>query len=159
MQIQLNNKVIISDPCYDLDVWCQTILDNVLPGAYDCFTKTVTDPRWGTRVTSLEVCHEQCRCPNYKPTSFTIGVDSGQAGIFDYDYYEKYHTNTLNNTIINDQWYDKVCDITLSPPQYGAVDNRGFVSSSGFGDGVYPCFIAKNNNGKIIAIRIDFIED
>lgn len=159
MQIKLNNKVVVSDPCYDLDAWYQGILEGVLPGMYNCEAKMVNDQFWGTRVASLEVCHKDYQKPKYEITPLPIGVDSGQAGVFDYEYYAKYHTNTLENVTINDQWYDDVCDITLAPQQCGTIEDKGFVSSSGFGDGAYPCYVAKNNNGEIIAIHIDFIEE
>ena len=32
--ITLSNVVMVSDPCYKLDTWCQTIITNVLPGTY-----------------------------------------------------------------------------------------------------------------------------
>ena len=32
--IKLGNKVMVSDPCYGLDTWCQGVLENVLPGNY-----------------------------------------------------------------------------------------------------------------------------
>lgn len=159
MQIKLNNTVVVSDPCYELNSCGQGVLKGVLLGFYNCEAKMVNDQFWGTRVASLEVCHECYAHPNYQLAPFTVGVDSGQAGVFDYEYYEKYHVNTLENMTTNDQWYDDVCDITLAPQPYGTTEDKGFVSSSGFGDGVYPCYIAKNNNGEIIAIRIVFIEE
>lgn len=37
--------------------------------------------------------------------------------------------------------------------------NGGVVSSSGFGDGGYEAFIAKNAEGKVIAVQIVFITE
>ena len=34
-QITLSENVMVSDPCYSLDTWCQTKLNNVLPGIYN----------------------------------------------------------------------------------------------------------------------------
>jgi hypothetical protein len=34
-QITLSENVMVSDPCYTPDTWCQTKLDNVLPGLYN----------------------------------------------------------------------------------------------------------------------------
>ena len=39
------------------------------------------------------------------------------------------------------------------------IDNLGFVSSSGFGDGSYTCWTARNEDGCIIAIRIEYITE
>ncbi len=43
--------------------------------------------------------------------------------------------------------------------QGNTVFDKGFVSSSGFGDGGYECFIQKDEDGKIVAIKIVFISD
>ena len=32
--ITLSENVMVSDPCYSPDTWCQTKLNNVLPGNY-----------------------------------------------------------------------------------------------------------------------------
>lgn len=41
----------------------------------------------------------------------------------------------------------------------GVIDNRGLVSSSGYGDGSYYCWTAKNNDDKIVSIRVEFISE
>ncbi len=41
--------------------------------------------------------------------------------------------------------------------QGNTVMDKGLVSSSGFGDGGYDCFIQKDEEGKIVAIKIVFI--
>ena len=129
-----------------------------------------------------------------------IGVDSGQAGFYDAEYFYK----TRNN----DKWYDEVCDLTVQSienkdymncmewvdrfhPEYqkllyskvltidklmeeyknskhrilffeklsaGIKDEKCCISSSGFGDGSYRLYIAKNANDKIIAAKIVFID-
>lgn len=158
MQIKLNSKVMLSDPCYGLNTWCQGVIEGVLPGNYNCKAKFINERYWGKRVAAIEVCHEDYKSPQYKPALLDIGVDSGQAGIFDYEYYEKYHTDDSEYDHVEKQWYDKVCDITLSENQCGPIGDKGFVSSSGDGDGSYECYVAKNHKDEIIAIRIVFIE-
>ncbi|MCC3352086.1 DUF4241 domain-containing protein [Ruminococcus albus] len=37
------------------------------------------------------------------------------------------------------------------------LDDKAFISSSGYGDGSYECFVARNPEGKIVAIKILFI--
>ena len=156
MKIKLENKVMVSDPCYGLNTWCQGVLENVLPGTYDCEVEYSDEGDWGTRVAAIEVTHQDYDgIIRFEPEDFEVGVDSGQAGIFDYDYYCKYHTDDD----VNDDWYDKVCKITLAKNQAGTIDDLGLVSSSGFGDGGYTCYIARERNGYIVAIRIEFITD
>ena len=277
--ITLGEKVMVSDPCYGLGTWCQGVLKNVLPGQYDCNVEYSDEGSWGTRVSAIEVTHV-----NYKASflllqmeDFEVGVDSGQAGIFDYEYYAKYHMDATERPHVNDDWYDMVCDLTsgyvtnpnyvsfLDLPEYKAsilsfrseldklkekypeldvdstymelinhyhelenpkeidlgsltetlrflksilngtyeetertegekaltsienkfslmlnkfyaeyrhninsekklyrntgntIDGLGFVSSSGYGDGGYNCFTAKNSDGKIVSIRVEFI--
>ena len=91
--ITLNDKVMVSDPCYGLNTWCQGVLENVLPGQYDCNVEYSDEGDWGTRVSAIEVTHvDYDRCTlDEELEKFEVGVDSGQAGIFDYEYYAKYH--------------------------------------------------------------------
>ena len=157
--IKLGDKVMVSDPCYGLNTWCQGVLENVLPGIYDCYVEYSDEGVWGVRSASIEVIHQDCENPQFEAEDFEVGVDSGQAGIFDYDHYARYHSDRLESEHVDDDWYEKVCGITLSKEQAGIVDGVGFVSSSGYGDGGYVCRTAKDENGRIVAIRVDFIEE
>ena len=158
--IKLGNKVMVSDPCYGLGTWCQGVLENVLPGNYKCDVEYSDEGDWGERVAAIEVRHQDY--DDFVPMdmeNFEVGVDSGQAGIFDYDYYAKYHDGYDVRPHVDDDWYDGVCDITLSEVSAGDTDELGFVSSSGFGDGCYSCWTAREENGYIVAIRIEFITE
>lgn len=277
--ITLGEKVMVSDPCYGLGTWCQGVLKNVLPGQYDCNVEYSDEGTWGTMVSAIEVTHvDYDRCTlDEELEKFEVGVDSGQAGIFDYEYYAKYHMDSTERPHVDDDWYDMVCDLTsgyvtnpnyvsfLDLPEYKAsilafrseldelkekypeldvdsaymglindyyelenpkgidlssltetlkllrsildgtheevektegekaltsienkfslmlhkfyakyikninskkklyrntgntIDGLGLVSSSGYGDGGYNCFTAKNEDGKIVSIRVEFI--
>ena len=202
--ITLGEKVMVSDPCYGLGTWCQGVLENVLPGVYDCNVEHSDEGDWGIRVSAIEVTHESCRGRfiALECEDFEVGVDSGQAGIFDYEYYAKYHMDATERPHVDDNWYDMVCDKTLTyiqNPDYeefcyeltdGSVeelkkrfdaffeyqdsiksikhiskcdgnitDGLGLVSSSGYGDGGYNCWTARNEDGKIVAIRVEFISE
>jgi len=196
--ITLGEKVMVSDPCYGLGTWCQGVLGNVLPGQYDCNVEYSDEGTWGTRVSAIEVTHV-----NYKTGSlllqmedFEVGVDSGQAGIFDYEYYAKYHMDATERPHVDDDWYDMVCGLTYTHtpnPDYekfhwentddstldayedylesiksrkylskldgNTTDDFGLVSSSGYGDGGYNCWTARNEDGKIVSIRVEFIRE
>lgn len=197
--IKLGEKVMVSDPCYGLNTWCQGVLENVLPGTYNCNVEYSDEGDWGVRVSAIEVTHEDYAYEMFEPEDFEVGVDSGQAGIFDYDYYCQYHTDSNDREHVDDDWYNRVGDLTLERvknPNYerfnwdvpnepieakikrydeyeasekywmylekltaNPIDNLGFVSSSGYGDGGYTCYTSKNKDGKINAIRIEFISD
>jgi hypothetical protein len=191
--IKLGNKVMVSDPCYGLDTWCQGVLENVLPGNYNCYVEYSDEGDWGERVSAIEVVHEKYDRPldiEFESEDFEVGVDSGQAGIFDYDYYVRYH----NKHTVDDSWYDRVCALTcenVKNPNYeefdwnadncydryqayketekcwpyiqkltaNPIDGLGYVSSSGYGDGGYTCWTARDDDGNIITIRVEFITE
>lgn len=108
--ITLGDKVMVSDPCYGLNTWCQGVLENVLPGEYECKVGFADD----SIVADIDVTHKDYvdRMLSYEAEEFEVGVDSGQAGIFDYDYYKKYHTDSSERDHVNRYWYNKVCGKT-----------------------------------------------
>ena len=119
--IKLGEKVMVSDPCYGLNTWCQGVLTNVLPGIYKCEVEYKDEGDWGIRVSAIEVTHEDYASEIFEPQDFEVGVDSGQAGIFDYDYYCQYHTDSNDGEHVDDDWYDRVCNKTheyISNPEY-----------------------------------------
>ena len=162
--IHLGEKVFVTDPCYGTSTWCQAELHNVSPGAYKCFIILSDEGTWGYRVAELHVVKEkllsihdsllEVPCST-EPYPATIGVDSGQCGIFEANYYE--HNQPDDDYDNPNSWYRRVCNITCSSAQAGIVDNLGVVTSSGFGDGRYSLYTAKEND-KIVAMKVVFIE-
>lgn len=55
-------------------------------------------------------------------------------------------------------FYDICCDMTLSDMGAGVLNN-GAVSSSGYGDGGYYCYAQYDENNKIVAAKIVFIDE
>lgn len=163
--ICLGEKVMVSDPCYGLNTWCQGVLENVLPGNYKCTVELSHEDDWGKRVSAIEVCHEDYTdnrgiAPEYDAEPFEVGVDSGQAGIFDYEYYAKYHSDSRNPEHVDADWYEQVGQLTCDEKVGfcgNVIDERGLVSSSGYGDDVYACWTARNPDGKIYSILVEFI--
>ena len=153
--ITLGNKVMLSDPCYGMNTWCHGVVENVLPGIYDCYVEYSDEGDWGVRVAEIDVLHQDAKRYSLRAADFVVGVDSGQAGIFDYDYYEQHHTDGS----VNDDWYNRVCAITLSDASAGTIDDRGLVSVSGYGDGGYGCYIANDADGNIVGFKIVYIYD
>ena len=162
--IHLGEKVFVTDPCYDTSTWCQAELHNVSPGAYKCFIILSDEGTWGYRVAELHVVKEEflsiygslSKIPyDTEPYPAIIGVASGQCGIFEANYYE--HNQPDDDYDNPNSWYRRVCNITCSSAQAGIVDNLGVVTSSGFGDGNYGLYTAKEND-KIVAMKVVFIE-
>jgi len=75
------------------------------------------------------------------------GVDSGQILLIDpcYVYKDEYGSGGD---------YDQCCQITLS--EGAGQTDLGVVTSSGYGDGVYPVYAQKDSNGRIKQVTITF---
>ena len=158
-----SGKLIVSDPCYDTDVWCRGELENVLNGTWHASTVELYTGSWGRRIARLIAVHEDFvneKMSKGQCMGFDVGVDSGQAGLFDASHYRD-DTVIPNHDNLKDKrpseiWYDHCCNITLSPLSAG-VRPYGVVSSSGYGDGSYDCFVCRNEYGQIIRAEIEFI--
>ena len=244
--IVLSNEVRVTDPCYDMDTWCAGTIENVLPGEFVCFSQKVDTGEWGIRVASIEIRHKDY--PDVEPiewvSSLDVGVDSGQCGLFDNEYF----SSLCENDKKKDEFYDKVCDLTCKEakiknkhytsfeessfykPEFkgldvrpyedvfadykvlvalkkemeenpdhpqkeliekklesypllqdfvlnrcrydfsdnsreevwgysfeaDVIDGKGFVSSSGDGDGSYACLVGRNSKGQVVSIKIDY---
>lgn len=157
--LELSKKVVVADPCYTLNTWCLGVVENVKEGKYEEVVSYADG-----RVAEIEVVHYdymkdflENRLLSYELHSTNIGVDSGQCGIYDYVFFEQYDNNKGEYDEL-ETFYGKACNITLSEQQAGVHDNKGFVSNSGYGDGCYNCYIAENNQGEVIAIKVVFID-
>lgn len=156
--ITLNEIAFLSDPCYDMGVWCCGGSIKVVSGEYDVFiTRSKSkDPWFKGRISNLIAIHKDYlknkKLPKTEITAW-CGVDSGTCGIFDIDYYEKYHADELN-----EEWYQKfVCgEICDKSAEYRICDGLGVWSSSGCGDGQYPVFCDYIGD-KAYAIRIKYL--
>ena len=176
-QILLGDSVIVTDPCYDTNTWCQAKVENVLEGKYDTFCNKVDTGDWGKRNASLIAIHKNYRGEEMKWEIYPaeIGVDSGQAGIFDIRDYKKdglemelpttmydgdsFDSDKWKSFFSNDfeegnDFYKKMCKFTLSEQGWGNYAS-GVVSRSGFGDGAYVLRVAKDK-GKVVGFFIDF---
>lgn len=166
--ITLSDKVRVSDPCYDNDVWCKTMLTGVLPGKYKVEVERSDEGDWGNRVARLFVKHEDYSHRNNWEYHSEIGVDSGQAGIFCESSYrndiiaENIKTPDSKFHIVfegeGEKWYEAMCKFTLDKEQWGTYDS-GVVSSSGFGDGSYPLEVVRESNGYIVGMMITYISN
>lgn len=173
----------ISDPCYEKGTWCAGSLENVKKGEWNCFLRKSDEGDWGIRNAEIMSVHsdinpdfisyedeiKKVRTEKLKSidgsdgkyifwelTNIHVGVDSGQAGIFD----ENIYPNTKEEQGEygdSTSFYGKCCDNTLNDIGCGVIEG-GFVSRSGYGDGGYNCFVAKKDD-EIVAINIIFIGD
>jgi len=135
-----SGRLVIGDPCYDTN---KTV--PALEGMWTAHVETCDEGDWGVRVKSVVVHHVDFNPADrrIKSRSFTFGVDSGQAGVFDSSFYG------------SDGFYDLCCKATLSKKGRGYVDG-GFVSTSGFGDGCYEAEV-QSVGDKAVCVEIVFI--
>lgn len=154
--------LVISDPCYEPKVWCRGELSNVCNGPWYASVAKTDEGSWGPRVAALIAYHIACEIPiddpRWKLTKINVGVDSGQAGIFDKTHYQDDAVAEgqpkRKGIAESDPWYAMCCEQSNSEAGAGVVP-YGVVSSSGYGDGSYDCFIVEDA-GEVIAVKIDF---
>lgn len=125
--IELGDKVMVSDPCYDLDIWCQGVLENVKPGTWHTKAENLNVNCWGNRCSALIAWHEDVEKPNdFEETDIRVGVDSGQAGIYDYDHF----AHIKDDEERDERWYDSI-------QTFFAQFNNEFNSLSNFQEPIY----------------------
>ena len=166
--INLGPEVYVTDPCYSVPTWCQTKLTNVLPGEW--VVSMIYDEKEGTnRNAELFLVHKDHQATKDLVYDWfgDFGVDSGQAGVFDAaSYRSDSAAEAINPPWIDfvlpgkdlegDAWYEKICKFTLGESGWGAYD-AGAVSSSGWGDGMYPVYGAEVD-GQVVALQLVFID-
>lgn len=168
-----SGEIVCSDPCYTIDppTWCQGIV-KARNGKWISEVKISDEGSWGKRIAELKIYHSDIadkflsEMGNIHLLNFSAGVDSGQFGFFDRGTYRNddsvsdlvkydFGTNYIKDES-GDEWYRACCYITLEHEQFGVLPN-GAVSSSGFGDGCYDVFGAKDENGDYIYLHVVFI--
>ena len=166
----VSGSIVCSDPCYSLDVWCMGVVDNVKKGKWNADVEHLDLGGWGERISMLIVHHESINFPMFdfdNPLHFTAGVDSGQFGFFDKDFYRndenakdlnKYQFSDDFDKEEGDQWYRACADLTLGDESWGVLPN-GAVSSSGIGDGSYDVFEQKNAQGEVVSLCCVFLSE
>lgn len=156
-----------SDPCYDRDVWCQHLIENVQPGKWDAWLLVSDEGSWGMRNAELLVkFHNADEAKLHELVALECGVDSGQFGFFDDRTY--LDCNALAGKRQDDAdvppdetsraiWYKVCCMLTMSEERAGLLPN-GVVCRSGFGDGCYDVIPYADEQGKVKMLRAVFIE-
>ena len=141
--INLPDKIDITDPCYDKDVWCRINNFPIAPGKYKCYAQTLDNEEpegWGTRVSRIGIRRDKAEYYEFKGS---IGVDAGLAGFF---------VNKPDYT--DEEWAEFCGNLDTSKVVYLTEDS--FFSDSGYGDGSYSVY-AGYKNGEIVEVYIEFI--
>lgn len=160
-KIELGNTVIVTDPCYEIGTWCTYLINTMKPGTYEASVAICNDTSADWRSGRIAV---QYVLPNgmtvedfnKKAKEYSsIGVDSGTAGIFDFEYFKEVQ-ETKDDHYKDEKFYN--ARNQASPVwTIGTPDKKGIVTSSGIGDGGYTVSCIEEN-GEIIAISLVFID-
>lgn len=163
-----SSKLKVSDPCYDNTPGHGGDIQNVRNGKWKAVILKGDTHATRTRVAELIVFHDSISMPSdsdfepYKNDEIEVGVDSGQAGFYDYDRWVKDGCGQ-GEYEDHSSFYGKVCQLTLNSPDAGIIDNFGAVSASGFGDGCYKVDVVTQRDltlgDVVVAARVIFIDD
>lgn len=99
----ISGVLVCSDPCYihpDLgNTWCQGVVENVKKGTWIAEVEKTDSGSWGDRIATLTIVNKDSldkditlsnrveEMYSTEPLNFGAGVDSGQFGFFDKDFY------------------------------------------------------------------------
>lgn len=143
-KLQLNDKVDITDPCYDKAVgWCR-ITSECKSGEYTGYA-IVADTEWGKRVVSIAIYKDgKIVDTDSMELIGNIGVDAGLAGFFNNkpDFDSNGWCDFLDKFVDHDKGDYWDC-------------GYGLFSESGYGDGSYDVYATPDRD----AFMIVFIED
>lgn len=124
---------------------------------------------WGGRVAYLHIRHESALSEPINPSQFVaspihVGVDSGQAGLFDLAAFEvvaQLPDHAADNIPGHPHpaFYDACGSNTLGSDAWGVVYNMGAVSLTGYGDGGYTLYERRNEAGELIEARIVYMSE
>lgn len=156
--VNFSSSVFASDPCYSMEyneveliLNGQDCITNVLPGTFDCFVKKEDD-----RIKNLLLVHSDVKKVRISDFKFSNDcyVDAGIFGFYDIDYF----FNTHSNETIKNEWYERnvLSDENISKDVVFCDINKGIYTSSGYGDGVYPVFVLRNEENKAIGFLVKY---
>ena len=116
------------------------------------------------RVAYLHIRHENAQShfdheaefdSTWVDSDIDVGVDSGQAGFFDYALFDQ----VCGSEPVKEKFYDEVCDLTLETDGNWGVHPVGCVSSTGYGDGSYTCLVRRDEEGRAIEAIIVYMPE
>lgn len=167
--IRLNgSEAIVADPCYynGSDHMIHSIKKLQENGEWMMEIHREEMGVFGERVVELTVVHSSHSSEDVLELAWNAGVDSGQMSICgDVD---------ANRFVNSDGWgpkgfdpegnaglfnYEGACEITLRNPGAGVLCDVMAVSSTGCGDGVYPVYVWRNEDGIATKITVDFRDE
>ena len=144
-------EIDITDPCYDRHVWCRLNNVKIKEGEYRCvvwkerigYEDYLGNLDYDTRISKIGIYYGDIPHAEKLEEIGEIGVDAGLAGFFN------------DKPDYNDEEWMKLCS-AIEGKDY-LINEEGFFSSSGYGDGCYPVYAENDTNGEIVSLEISFI--
>ncbi|PFN82201.1 SMI1/KNR4 family protein [Bacillus sp. AFS076308] len=139
-----SGKLIVTDPYYKVDeeAELQIVLLNVKNGNWTASISYTPDEV----VKNLFVFYgEKKPSGKWHVCDKQIGVDSAQAGIFDFKTFGRNEAIQFDEVVASDA--------------QGGVVSDGAVSMSGYGDGMYEVKVKYNISKKVVGVMIDFVDE
>ena len=143
--IQLGEKTLITDPCYEKGTWCSGTV-NTEPGTYKAYTMAAQGDPY-RRVEGGFIVHSSL-ADKLEPydcqidTGIDVGVDSGECGVYDD---AKFPDGGIECSEYRED---------SESQGYGIDWGKTFWGFGG--DGSYKAYVHKNDQGNVDAIRLDF---
>jgi hypothetical protein len=154
-KIELGEVAFLSDSCYGTNSkWNCTM--KVVPGIYNIYITRAEhkDDFYKGRISNLIAIHKDYykkhkTLPTDDKEQLFCAVDSGTCGIYDGEYFSKYHTEDD----VDDEWYE---NNVIEMDEFTITDGKGAITSSGCGDGLYRVF-ASYDKENAFALRIKYL--
>lgn len=153
-----SGKVIVTDPCYEKDTWCNTTLDNVAKGWWCANVTQAKVNGFGYRVCEIEaelvereepfladkkdstsnavvhdgkVLDDIQNGDDWEYVDSNIGVDSGQAGFFDIDHFK-------DESVVSEELKEKIKKLGFISPNEQWYGMSCVITLSTAGWGIIP---------------------
>lgn len=166
-----SGKAHFTDPCYSADTWCanfnmKTKCGKWLARGYVGSTGSF----FGDRVVMLELMHRDHMTPELEDLPGdddwdwdvqACGVDSGIMGMFDAEIYgggEYDEPGTFYHACCHRGKDTKDINKAVASTPIAPIFGKGVISSSGYGDGMYPLGIRRNENGEVTNAVVVFVD-
>lgn len=164
--MQVTDSIIACDPCRrSTHEWYNIIVRNMLPGTYHVKAILFDDAEtngWGTRVAEFAIVHENFDSKDFFPGGGLIssddncvGVDSGMVCFANLDVYE--------GRIADESIHAEMQDTLYADAQFhnsmSAIHNNIAACFSGYGDGSYDVWAECDEEGKVMALSMEFIKN
>lgn len=136
--------LVVADPCQGVYVE----IKRFLPGEWECEFTLDEDRVVSSCISAKDAWNNLDGAPEYVGA---IGVESGFAGFY-----------SFNPNYDDDAWSDFCDRFYRTEAKTGLsamIDNTGFTTASGLGDGWYPVYVRRNRSGHIVVVEIIFEDD